>query len=47
MICVYQGTISNSFVPMLCELSTFKNKGVQPMLDAVAMFLPSPTDVDQ
>jgi elongation factor G len=42
--CIRKGTIGNHFVPMLCG-SAFKNKGVQPMLDAVAMFLPSPTDV--
>ena len=42
--CIRTGTIGNKFVPMLCG-SAFKNKGVQPMLDAVAMFLPSPTDV--
>ncbi len=38
------GTLSHSFVPMLCG-SAFKNKGVQPMLDAVVDFLPSPLDV--
>ncbi len=42
--CIRKGTIGNKFVPMLCG-SAFKNKGVQPMLDAVALFLPSPTDV--
>ena len=42
--CIRKGTIGNAFVPMLCG-SAFKNKGVQPMLDAVAMFLPSPKDV--
>ncbi len=38
------GTLNHSFVPMLCG-SAFKNKGVQPMLDAVINFLPAPTDV--
>ena len=38
------GTISNRIVPVLCG-SAFKNKGVQPMLDAVVDFLPSPLDV--
>ena len=38
------GTIANRVVPVLCG-SAFKNKGVQPMLDAVVDFLPSPLDV--
>ena len=38
------GTIANSCVPVLCG-SAFKNKGVQPMLDAVVDFLPSPLDL--
>ena len=38
------GTIGSKFVPVLCG-SAFKNKGVQPMLDAVIDFLPSPLDV--
>jgi elongation factor G len=38
------GTIANEIVPVLCG-SAFKNKGVQPMLDAVVDFLPSPLDV--
>ena len=38
------GTIANRIVPVLCG-SAFKNKGVQPMLDAVVDFLPSPLDV--
>jgi len=42
--CIRKGTIAGDFVPMLCG-SAFKNKGVQPMLDAVAMYLPSPLDV--
>jgi elongation factor G len=42
--CIRKGTIAGDFVPMLCG-SAFKNKGVQPMLDAVAHFLPSPLDV--
>ena len=37
-------TIANQVVPVLCG-SAFKNKGVQPMLDAVVDFLPSPLDV--
>ena len=35
---------ANDFVPILCG-SAFKNKGVQPMLDAVVDFLPSPLDI--
>ncbi len=38
------GTLAFEFVPILCG-SAFKNKGVQPMLDAVVDFLPSPLDV--
>ena len=38
------GTISMTFVPILCG-SAFKNKGVQPLLNAVIDFLPSPLDV--
>ncbi len=42
--CVRAGTISGQFVPVL-NGSAFKNKGVQPLLNAVVDFLPSPTDV--
>ncbi|HEX9969727.1 MAG TPA: elongation factor G, partial [Acidimicrobiales bacterium] len=38
------GTIANHFVPILCG-SAFKNKGVQPLLDAVVDYLPSPLEV--
>jgi elongation factor G len=38
------GTLAFDFVPILCG-SAFKNKGVQPMLDAVVDFLPSPLDI--
>ncbi len=38
------GTLQNKFVPVLTG-SALKNKGVQPMLDAVVAFLPSPLDV--
>jgi elongation factor G len=41
---IRKGTNSGAFVPVLCG-SAFKNKGVQPMLDAVVDFLPSPLDV--
>lgn len=42
--CIRKGTISGAFVPVLCG-SAFKNKGVQPMLDAVVDFMPSPLDI--
>ena len=42
--CIRKGTIDAKFVPILCG-SAFKNKGVQPLLDAVIDYLPSPVDV--
>ncbi len=42
--CIRKGAISSIFVPVICG-SAFKNKGVQPLLDAVVDFLPSPTEV--
>jgi len=39
-----RATIASQIVPVLCG-SAFKNKGVQPMLDAVVDYLPSPMDV--
>jgi elongation factor G len=42
--CVRKATLSLTAVPVLCG-SAFKNKGVQPLLDAVVDFLPSPIDV--
>ncbi|MBO0714376.1 MAG: elongation factor G [Acidimicrobiales bacterium] len=39
-----RGTIEGQIVPVLCG-SAFKNKGVQPLLDAVVDYLPSPLDV--
>ncbi len=41
---IRKGTNNGAFVPVLCG-SAFKNKGVQPMLDAVIDYLPSPLDV--
>jgi elongation factor G len=41
---IRKGTLSSAFVPILCG-SAFKNKGVQPLLDAVVDYLPSPLDV--
>jgi len=42
--CIRKGTCGFHFVPVLCG-SAFKNKGVQPLLDAVVDFLPSPMDI--
>ncbi len=41
---IRQGTIDGQIVPVLTG-SAFKNKGVQPLLDAVTMYLPSPVDI--
>ncbi|MBP2277104.1 MULTISPECIES: elongation factor G [Sphingomonas] len=41
---IRKGTLNFSFVPVVCG-SAFKNKGVQPLLDAVVDYLPSPLDV--
>jgi elongation factor G len=41
---IRKGTVAVKFFPMFCG-SAFKNKGVQPLLDAVVDFLPSPVDV--
>ena len=41
---IREGTLSMTFVPVLCG-SAFKNKGVQPLLNAVVDYLPSPLDV--
>ncbi|MBQ0817272.1 MAG: elongation factor G, partial [Methyloceanibacter sp.] len=41
---IRKGTINLDFVPVLCG-TAFKNKGVQPLLDAVVAYLPSPLDV--
>src|ERR1019366_534047 len=41
--CIKKGTISGEFRPVLCG-TAFKNKGVQPLLDAVIDYLPSPMD---
>ena len=42
---IRRATIAGKLTPVLCG-SAFKNKGVQPMLDAVVRYLPSPLDVD-
>ncbi len=41
---IRKGTLSMAFVPVICG-SAFKNKGVQPMLNAVIDYLPGPLDV--
>ncbi|TYC87704.1 elongation factor G [Novosphingobium sp. BW1] len=41
---IRKGTLERAFVPVLCG-SAFKNKGVQPLLDAVVDYMPSPIDV--
>ena len=44
--CIRKGTIRQSIVPVLCG-TAFRNIGVQPLLDAVVNYLPSPLDIDQ
>ena len=41
---IRKGTMAFKFVPVMCG-SAFKNKGVQPLLDAVVAYLPSPLDI--
>jgi elongation factor G len=41
---IRKGTLAQAFVPVCCG-SAFKNKGVQPLLDAVVDYLPSPLDI--
>jgi elongation factor G len=43
--CIRKGTLEGAFVPILLG-SAFKNKGVQPLLDGIVEYLPSPEDVD-
>ena len=43
--CIRLGVLNQSFVPVL-NGTAFKNKGVQPLLDAVVDFMPSPIDVE-
>jgi elongation factor G len=42
--CLRKAVLSGAFYPVLCG-SAFKNKGVQPLLDAVVEYLPSPVDI--
>ncbi|MDJ0499035.1 MAG: elongation factor G [Acidimicrobiia bacterium] len=41
---IRKGTVNRDFVPVMCG-SAFKNKGVQPLLDAIVAYLPSPVDL--
>ena len=43
---IRKGTCANDFYPVFCG-SAFKNKGVQPLLDGVLDYLPSPVDVER
>jgi elongation factor G len=43
--CIRKATISNSMIPVVCGTS-YKNKGVQKLLDAVIDYMPAPTDVE-
>jgi len=43
--CIRKGTLAGDFVPVLTG-TAFKNKGVQPLLDAVVDYMPSPVDVE-
>ena len=45
-VAIRKGTLSMSMTPMICG-SSFKNKGVQTMLDAVCSYLPSPLDTEE
>lgn len=42
---IRKATIARELVPVLCG-SALKNKGIQPLLDAIGLYLPSPVDID-
>ena len=42
---IRQATIANDMVPVCCGTS-YRNKGVQPLLDAIVDFMPAPTDIE-
>ena len=42
--CIRKGTIANNMVPVTCGTS-YKNKGVQKLLDAIVDYMPAPTDI--
>ena len=46
MACIRKGTVGAKFVPVLLG-TAFKNKGVQPLLDAVVDYLPAPNDLPE
>jgi len=43
--CIRKATLANDMVPVVCGTS-YKNKGVQKLLDAIVDYMPAPTDVD-
>ena len=43
--CIRKSTINSTMVPICCGTS-YRNKGVQPLLDAIVDFMPAPTDVE-
>lgn len=43
--CIRKSTIANEMVPITCGTS-YRNKGVQPLLDAIVDFMPAPTDIE-
>ncbi|MBF0625014.1 MAG: elongation factor G [Magnetococcales bacterium] len=46
MSCIRKGVLNSAFVPVLCG-AAFRNKGVQPLLDAVVNFFPAPSDTPE
>lgn len=43
-VCIRKATIANQMIPVTCGTS-YRNKGVQPLLDAIVAYMPAPTDV--